>query len=143
MSIHRSPPRTSLGIPRTPKPRVQLLLFFVYIPPPSTPATKKHNQKTFLSRFGRENDEKDDFHPRQNLQVLLDMLNVQVLASPVLGFGPKRSTQMDFEASQGFGGFKHLALQPQRFFKYVCRKTLENTNFFSILERPFWIRVSF
>lgn len=29
--------------------------------------------------------------------VLLDMLNVQVLASPVLGFGPKRSTQMDFE----------------------------------------------
>ena len=26
------------------------------------------------------------------------MLNVQVLAAPVAGFGTKRSTQMDFEA---------------------------------------------
>ena len=29
VSIHSSPPRTSLGIPRTPKPMVQFLLFFV------------------------------------------------------------------------------------------------------------------
>ena len=30
------------------------------------------------------------------------MLNVQVLAAPVAGFGTKRSTQMDFEAGHGW-----------------------------------------
>ena len=90
--------KTSLGIPRTPKPRVQFLLFFCLDSPSVHPRHKKTTKKPSEKSGPRGKRTITTSIHEKILQVLLDMLNVQVLASPVLGFGPKRSTQMDFEA---------------------------------------------
>jgi hypothetical protein len=46
--------------------------------------------------------------PSRGFEVLLDMLNVQVLAAPVAGFGTKRSMQMDFEERTSVSSFLWL-----------------------------------
>lgn len=99
--------KTSFGIPRTPKPRVQFLLFLFRFPPPSTPATQKkstNKPSEKSSRFGRGKRWKiTTFINEKNLTGAVRHAECSSLGLSSLGLWSKTVNTNGLRGSQGFG----------------------------------------
>lgn len=95
--------KTSLGIPRTPKPRVQFLLFFCLDSPSVHPCHKKNNKKTFWKVGSTWKTNNHDFHPRKNPPGAVRHAECSSLGLSSLGLWSKTVNTNGLRGSRGFG----------------------------------------